>query len=70
MSNSKPLKPMSIEDTGLEYYLNRTAPIHNGYGYDDFVKMVESDVNKANLAKAFKVDRKTIYKWLALYNKT
>lgn len=60
-------KPPSIEEVGLKKYLNGSKELHNSYGYDDFVRLVESGLNKAGLAKAFQVERATIYKWLAIY---
>lgn len=60
-------RPPSIEDVGLKKYLNQSKETHNGYGYDDFVRLIESGLNKAGLAKAFQVERSTIYKWLAIY---
>lgn len=59
--------PPSIEEIGLQSYLNNNATSHNGYGFDDFVKLFSTGVNKVNLAKAFGVDRKTIDRWLEIY---
>jgi hypothetical protein len=63
--------PPSIEKTGLKKYLDSTISIHNGYTYDDLVKMRQTTppVNKANMARIFQVDRQTIDKWLKIYEK-
>lgn len=60
-----------IKEVGLKAYLDETASLHNGFNYDDFVKMVGNDpakpiVDKANLSRAFKVSRGAIYRWLAV----
>lgn len=60
-------KPKSLQEIGLRQHLNKTKAIHNGYGYDDFVKLIDAGVNKANLARAFGVVEVTIYKWLEVY---
>lgn len=65
--------PPSITDKGLKNHLNATKDLHNGYDYADFVKMVTPDkdgtqpVNKANIARLFKVNRLTVDKWIAIY---
>ncbi len=60
-------KPPSIRDVGLKTHLDGTRSNHNGYNYDDFVKMLGQKVNKANLARLFGVDRDTISKWVVIY---
>ena len=61
------LKPFqSIEEYGgLELYLNDTAEDHNGFGYDQFIAMIDQDnpPNKTNIGKIFGVDARTIEKW-------
>lgn len=60
-------KSVTIQEEGLQPYLDRTRVRHNNLGYPDFVRLVKSGVDKANLARAFNVDRHTIYKWLEVY---
>lgn len=60
-------KPTSIKQIGLQAHLNQTKQQHNDFGYDAFVSMLGSEVNKSNIAKAFGVDRKTVTKWLEVY---
>lgn len=61
--------PPSIADRGLENHLDQTKSLHNDYGYADFVDMLSRDVNKANLARIFGVDVKTVRKWVYIYQK-
>jgi helix-turn-helix protein len=63
--------PTSIEKEGLKNYLDRTASIHHGKGYADFVEIISSDLNytKRQIAKIFNVTRPTIYDWIALFEK-
>lgn len=56
----------SIRDEGLESYLDKNAEKHNDFGYIEFVKMIESRVNVANLARAFNVSPPTIANWIAI----
>lgn len=70
MSNAKP--PPTIEQIGLDNYLNNTAPIHNGYGFKDFVKLInhpneKRKVSISSLAVMFNVSRSTIYHWSNVY---
>jgi len=60
-------KPFAIRDDGLKKYLDRTANIHNGFNYDQFVTMVKAKVNTTGLMKAFGVARATMDKWLKIY---
>ena len=62
-------RPPKIEDIGLEKYLNDTMAQHNGFHYDGFVRMLESEVNPANIARAFTVDRRTAIKWIEIHKK-
>lgn len=65
----------SIRYKGLRKYLNGSKNEHNGYGYDDFVRMAgsaddvagKSGPAKASLAKIFKVSRHTMTKWIDVY---
>jgi hypothetical protein len=59
----------NIENVGLEVHLDTTKQNHNGYGYLEFTDMLERKVNRANLARIFGVDRKTIDRWIEVYNK-
>lgn len=61
------VKPMSIKEIGLQKYLDDTAVIHNGYGYADFFKLYNGQVDTANLARAFQVSRNTMFKWKKIY---
>lgn len=56
----------SIGFIGLEEHLNATKEDHGDKGYDDFVEMVNLKVAIVKIAEAFKVDRRTIYKWIDL----
>lgn len=65
-------KPLKLEDVGIEKWLDDTADNHNQLGFIAFVGMVGDDpdkpkVDKANLARAFGVNRTTIYRWLNVY---
>lgn len=68
-------RPPSIEDIGLEMYLERTKDEHNDNGYAEFVRLLtttdEFDARypKSKIAHKFNVSRKTIYTWIAIYNK-
>lgn len=61
-------KPTSIEEVGLEKWLNDSQEEHNGYGYDDFVKNFKK-LGKAGTAKMFGVGRDAVYRWLEVYEK-
>lgn len=60
--------PPSIRDESLPLYLNRTAEQHNGLGYLLFRKLRDSGQNAAAMARAFKVNRLTMYKWWQIDN--
>lgn len=62
-------KPKSIEDIGLDKYLNETKQSHGGWDFKDFKRMHESGLNVSNIARAFLVDRRTINKWITIYEK-
>ena len=57
---------MSIKERGLDNYLNETADIHNGFGYEIFLKLVDHQ-DVSNLARAFRVSRNTMTKWVRVY---
>ena len=59
----------NIERVGLKRHLEASKQEHNGYGYDEFVLMRYSKVNKVNLARIFGVDRKTIDRWVEVLAK-
>ncbi len=61
--------PQSIEDEGLEPYLNRTAALHNGLGYDDFGNRYILGVPRTKIADDFGVNEKTIDKYKRIYDK-
>jgi hypothetical protein len=61
----------SIRYIGLKRYLNRLRETHNGFDYDDFIRMVDQPEakrpTKASLAKIFNVSRHTMTKWLDVH---
>lgn len=60
--------PISLRQLGLETYLNKTTPQHNGFGYQDFCILYDARVNPTNLARAFNVKtRETILHWIEIY---
>lgn len=59
--------PPSIKKVGLKVYLNETAPEHDGYNYDNFVREIKKDQNPTALARMFTVSRPTIEKWISIY---
>lgn len=61
--------PPSIEERGLEPYLNETAAQHNGLGYRDFELRVRLKVPKPVMAEDFGVSVRTIYHWLKVFKK-
>lgn len=61
-------KPKTIDEIGLEKYLNQTIDKHNGFTYDGFINMIKTDVNQTNIARAFKVDRRTVSRWIEVYH--
>ncbi len=61
---------ISIEQEGLQTYLERTAAEHNGFGYDEFIKRYSVlHEPKTIIANAFGVSSNTIYRWLEVFNK-
>jgi len=60
--------PPKIEDIGLRTYLNTNYGVQGGY--NEFIKrLVELNEPKSVIANAFGVERRTIYRWLEIYNK-
>ena len=62
-------RPKTIEEVGLENHLNNTVDDHNGFDFSAFKRMYDANVNLSNLARSFNVDRRTISKWIAVYEK-
>ena len=70
---------ISLEDMGLERYLNNSLESHNNHGYDDFVEQVKAlqqgksvgpfKVTKSAIGRMFNVHRHTVQSWIDLYNK-
>lgn len=67
MNTSSKTNQPSIAKEGLRSYLDRTKDQHNDLEYADFVRLFDSKVNKSNLARAFNINRKTLTKWLGVY---
>ncbi len=61
--------PPSIEDIGLEKHLDVDKAAHNGNGYREFKNMHEAEASITTIARKFRVDRKTVLKWVAVYEK-
>jgi transposase len=60
-------KKTTIEEEGLENYLNRYRRKHNDYGYTDFKKMLGAEMTKTSIAKAFNVSKQTVWRWFDVY---
>lgn len=60
-------KKTSVKEEGLVNHLARTRDTHNGYDYTDLEKMLDAKVAKTNIAKAFKVSKQTVWRWLEVY---
>lgn len=60
------IKP-SIKNMGLKGYLESTTVMHNGLGYGEFVARIKLESPKTKIAKKFKVEKKTIYRWIEVY---
>lgn len=48
----------------IDIYLDATKDLHHGFGFDNFVAMIEQKVAKTNIARSFGVTPPTIYDWL------
>lgn len=59
--------PPSIEGIGLKTYLDKNFSIAGGY--DEFVKRLELSEPKTIIANAFGVNRKTVVKWVKVFEK-
>lgn len=59
--------PPSIKEIGLSAWLDSQKEIHNGFGYKEFVVMVETHVSVSSLARAMNVQNYTIRKWINIY---
>lgn len=62
-------RPKTLEEIGLDTYLDSTKEQHNGFDYSAFKRMYESGVNASNMARSFNVDRRTVAKWVIVYEK-
>lgn len=62
-------KPKTLEEVGIEKYLNDTVDKHNNFNFSNFKTMFEANVNITNIAKSFNVDRRTVNNWVVLYEK-
>lgn len=60
-------KKQKISDEGLKLYLDRLATVHKNKGYDDFVQMLEFEVDRTKIAEKFGVSRDTIYRWIEIH---
>ena len=47
--------------------IDRNPERHNHFTYIDFSRMIDAGLNNTNIAKAFKVDRRTVAKWRKVY---
>ncbi len=68
-NNPPPFINPSIEDIGLEKYLNKTVAKHDGRDYNEWEKCIRKEVNISNLARLFNVSRPTAFKWMKIYQK-
>ena len=63
-------KPPTLEEIGLQNYLESSKETHDGYGYSDFLIMwQDKKLNKSSIAKLFSVDRRTVARWIEAYQK-
>jgi len=58
--------PPSIKGIGLKKYLDETAAQHGDNDYESFREALRKD-SKLSIAKKFKVNRKTIDRWVIVY---
>lgn len=58
--------PPKLEDIGLREYLDKTKDQHEGRGYAEFADMLGKGINKSNIGRMFKVERRTIARWIEL----
>lgn len=54
----------TIDELGLEKYLEATTDFHNGLGYIDFIDLLNLKVPKTEIAKKFNVSKVTIHSWI------
>jgi hypothetical protein len=60
-----PYKPRSIDEEGIDPYLDRTADKHNGFGAHEFRILYRSGVNVTNLCRAMNVtSRDAVKGWI------
>lgn len=62
-------KPKSLEEIGIENYLESTKGQHGNFGFTEFKRLFDSNVNPTNIAKAFNVDRRTVNRWIMVHEK-
>lgn len=64
--------PPKIKDEGLKSYLSRTAQKHGNKSYADFETAMryreEGSITTNGIARLFKVDYRTVKKWIEIYN--
>jgi hypothetical protein len=63
-------RAISIEDMGIEVYLNATREAHCGFGFDEVSRMFEAGMMITQIAKALNVAPPTIRKYKRIWDKT
>lgn len=65
--------PPTIREIGFEKHLNATKDVHNGKGYDDWVRYMTGlnefgkPYRKQDIVGAFGITWRTFYSWLPVY---
>lgn len=67
--NPSPAARQQIEEIGLKRYLDDTAGYHKQIDYAQFVEIVNREPNKSEIARLMGVERRTISRWLEIYDK-
>lgn len=62
-------KQKTIEEQGLNNFLNETAGDHGNNDYAEFVKLQEAGVNDTNAGKVFQVEWRTMKRWREIYQR-
>lgn len=62
-----------ISEKGLKNHLDQTKQMHNNYGYDDFVRLIqreedEGEFSKSKIANLFNISRVTLDKWIEIHD--
>lgn len=67
-----PRKPQpTIKDLGLKAWIDRGREKQNGFGYEEFVKLINNPkLNDYNIGKTMNKDWRTIKSWRAIYEET